>query len=90
MMLSQDKMTQYINFSPHQSFELQDQQPRPNKKQNIFKTNNYNIQWFKLKLSIAQARSRRNVNTLKTCWRRINDERPTGKKQVLDGTTVEK
>ena len=35
MMSSQDKMTQYTNFSPHQSFELQDQQPRPSNKQHF-------------------------------------------------------
>ena len=51
-------MTQYINFSPHQWFELQDQQPKPSNKQKfkILKTNNYNNQLFKLKLSTAQAR----------------------------------
>ena len=43
-MSSQDKMTHYTNFSPHQRFILQDQQPRPSNKQKlkILKTNNYN------------------------------------------------
>ena len=33
MMPSQDKMTQYTNFSPHQWFEMEDQQPKPSNKQ---------------------------------------------------------
>ena len=57
MMSSHDKMTQYTNFSPHQWFEIQDQQSRPsNKQKSKLKKNNYNNQWFQLQLSTAQAK----------------------------------
>jgi hypothetical protein len=35
MMSSQDKMTQYKNFSPHQWIDLQDKQPKTSNKQNF-------------------------------------------------------
>ena len=73
MMSSQDKMTQYINFYPHQWFELQDQQPRPSNKQKlkILKTNNY--------------KHKRPVENVAIITKGLQDRNI----HILDGATVE-
>ena len=77
MMSSQDRSTQYTNFSPHQLFEFQDQQPRTSNKQ-IPKPNKCNNQLFELQLSTTQARRQKKLQ-------RVKDERPKEKKT----TTIE-
>ena len=82
---SQDKMTQYTNFSPHQWFELKDQHSRPSNKQKfkIFKTNNYKINDLNSNRQLPKQGDRSNLYIHKACWKCcINNEMPTGKKHT--------
>ena len=91
MMSSQNKMTQYINFSPNQWFESKINSP-DQATNNILKTYNYNNQWFKLQLSTAEARKQKKLQhpqgVLKMSYYRWKAYRK--ETQLLDGTTVEK
>ena len=91
-MSSQDKMTQYINFSPHQWFEPKTTaQTKQQKKkiQNLKKPTITIISDLNSNCQLPKPGDR--SNTHKTCWKCcINTERPTGqKKELLDGRTVE-
>ena len=88
MMSSQDKMTQYRNFSPHQWFVIwttrsttQAKQQTKFWKPTITIISDLNSNW-----QLPKPGNRRNFNTHKTCWKYgINDKRLTGKKHTTFG-----
>ena len=84
MMSSQDKMTQYTNFYPHQSFELQDQQPRPSNK-NIWKPTITIISDLNSNCQLPKPGDRSDFKPPRPVESRVDDERPTEKKHTTVG-----